>query len=226
MLFWDVFLIPALILSVYAQFKVNSTFNRYSQVASQRGMTGYDVARYILDKNGLYHVSIERVDGHLSDHYDPRSKVIRLSSSVYSDRSIAALGVAAHEVGHAIQHDIGYWPLYARNTIIPVTQIGSYLSIPIFLLGLIVSSSTFIQIGILLFIAIVFFQIVTLPVEYNASHRAVAVLAGDGILSTNELKGTKKVLSAAALTYVAAVMAIFQLLRLLVISGVIGGGDD
>lgn len=230
MLFWDptmIFLIPALILSMYAQVKVNSTFNRYAQVSSQRGMTGADVARYILNKNGLYNVAIERVDGHLSDHYDPRTHVVRLSTSVYSSTSIAALGVAAHEVGHAIQHDTGYTPLYIRNTVIPVTQIGSYLSIPLFLLGLIMGSETFIQVGILMFVAIVFFQIVTLPVEYNASHRAVAALGGEGILSVDELKGTKKVLNAAALTYVAAaVMAIFQLLRLLLISGIIGGNDD
>lgn len=230
MWFWDptmIVVVPALVLSMYAQVKVNSTFNHYSKVYSARGMTGADVARYILNKNGLYDVSIERVDGYLSDHYDPRTRVVRLSSAVYGSSSLAALGVAAHEVGHAVQHDSGYLPLYIRNTVIPITQIGSYLSIPLVLLGIILSSKPFIEFGILLFSLIVFFQIVTLPVEYNASHRAVDTLGGEGILSMQELKGARKVLSAAALTYVAAALtAVFQLLRLLLISGSIGGSDD
>ena len=230
MWFWDptmIVVVPALVLSMYAQVKVNSTFNHYSKVYSARGLTGADVARYILNKNGLYDVAIERVDGYLSDHYDPRTRVVRLSSAVYGSSSLAALGVAAHEVGHAVQHDSGYLPLYIRNTVIPITQIGSYLSIPLVLLGVILSSKPFIEFGILLFSLIVFFQIVTLPVEYNASHRAVDTLGGEGILSMQELKGARKVLSAAALTYVAAALtAVFQLLRLLLISGSIGGSDD
>lgn len=230
MLFWDptmILLIPAMILAMYAQMKVNSTYHHYSQVASRRGMTGADVARYILNKNGLYDIPIERVQGQLSDHYDPRSRVVRLSEGVYDSTSIAALGVAAHEVGHAVQHDTGYMPLYIRNTIIPVTQIGSYVSIPLLVLGLLVSSPRLVELGIILFAAIVFFQIITLPVEYNASRRAVAVLGDEAILTADELVGTKKVLSAAALTYVAAaITAVFQLLRLLLISGVLGGRDD
>lgn len=230
MIFWDptmVLLIPAMILAMYAQMKVNSTYHHYSQIASKRGMTGADVARYILNKNGLYDIPIERVQGQLSDHYDPRSRVVRLSQGVYDSTSIAALGVAAHEVGHAIQHDTGYMPLYIRNTIIPITQIGSYVSIPLLILGILVSSPRLVELGILLFTAIVFFQLITLPVEFNASRRAVAVLGDEAILTADELVGTKKVLSAAALTYVAAaVTAVFQLLRLLIISGVLGGRDD
>ena len=230
MIFWDptmVLLIPAMILAMYAQMKVNSTYHHYSQIASQRGMTGADVARYILNKNGLYDIPIERVQGQLSDHYDPRSRVVRLSQGVYDSTSIAALGVAAHEVGHAIQHDTGYMPLYIRNTIIPITQIGSYVSIPLLILGILVSSPRLVELGILLFTAIVFFQLITLPVEFNASRRAVAVLGDEAILTADELVGTKKVLSAAALTSVAAaVTAVFQLLRLLIISGVLGGRDD
>ena len=230
MIFWDptmVLLIPAMILAMYAQMKVNSTYHHYSQIASQRGMTGADVARYILNKNGLYDIPIERVQGQLSDHYDPRSRVVRLSQGVYDSTSIAALGVAAHEVGHAIQHDTGYMPLYIRITIIPITQIGSYVSIPLLILGILVSSPRLVELGILLFTAIVFFQLITLPVEFNASRRAVAVLGDEAILTADELVGTKKVLSAAALTYVAAaVTAVFQLLRLLIISGVLGGRDD
>ena len=230
MIFWDptmVLLIPAMILAMYAQMKVNSTYHHYSQIASQRGMTGADVARYILNKNGLYDIPIERVQGQLSDHYDPRSRVVRLSQGVYDSTSIAALGVAAHEVGHAIQHDTGYMPLYIRNTIIPITQIGSYVSIPLLILGILVSSPRLVELGIFLFTAIVFFQLITLPVEFNASRRAVAVLGDEAILTADELVGTKKVLSAAALTYVAAaVTAVFQLLRLLIISGVLGGRDD
>ena len=230
MIFWDptmVLLIPAMILAMYPQMKVNSTYHHYTQIASQRGMTGADVARYILNKNGLYDIPIERVQGQLSDHYDPRSRVVRLSQGVYDSTSIAALGVAAHEVGHAIQHDTGYMPLYIRNTIIPITQIGSYVSIPLLILGILVSSPRLVELGILLFTAIVFFQLITLPVEFNASRRAVAVLGDEAILTADELVGTKKVLSAAALTYVAAaVTAVFQLLRLLIISGVLGGRDD
>ena len=178
-------------------------------------------------KRQLYDIPIERVEGYLSDHYDPRTRVVRLSPGVYGSSSLAAVGVAAHEVGHAIQHDSGYLPLYIRNTVIPVTQIGSYLSIPLVILGVILGSKPFVEFGIILFTAIVFFQLITLPVEYNASHRAIDTLGGEGILSAQELKGTRKVLNAAALTYVAAaVMAVFQLLRLLVISGAIGGSDD
>lgn len=227
---WDptmMILIPAVLLTAYAQIKINSTYNKYSQIPSKRGLTGADVARYILNQNGLFDVAIERVAGQLSDHYDPRSRVVRLSPDVYHGTSLAALGVAAHEVGHAVQHDTGYLPLYIRNTIIPVTQIGSYAAIPLFFIGIFMSSESLVNIGIMLFAAIVFFQMVTLPVEFNASRRAIATLGGEGILDASELAGTKKVLSAAAMTYLAAaLMAVMQLLRLIVISGMMGGNDD
>ncbi len=230
MFFWDptmIILIPAVIISLYAQMKISSTFHRYSQVPSNRGMTGADVARYILNKNGLYDVPIERIGGQLSDHYDPKTRVVRLSADVYGSTSLAALGVAAHEVGHAVQHDTGYMPLYIRNTIIPVTQIGSYLAIPLFFLGLFMSSPMLVKWGVLLFGAIVFFQMVTLPVEFNASSRALRTLGNEGILDASELKGTSKVLRAAALTYVAAaLMAVLQLVRLVLISGILGGRDE
>ncbi len=230
MFFWDptmIILIPAVIISLYAQMKVSSTFHRYSQVPSNRGMTGADVARYILNKNGLYDVPIERIGGQLSDHYDPKTRVVRLSADVYGSTSLAALGVAAHEVGHAVQHDTGYMPLYLRNTIIPVTQIGSYLAIPLFFLGIFMSSPMLVKWGVLLFGAIVFFQMVTLPVEFNASSRALRTLGNEGILDASELKGTSKVLKAAALTYVAAaLMAVLQLVRLVLISGILGGRDE
>ena len=230
MFFWDptmIILIPAVLISMYAQMKVSSTFHHYSNVPSKSGMTGADVARYILNQNGLYDIPIERIGGHLSDHYDPRSRVVRLSSEVYGSTSIASLGVAAHEVGHAIQHDTGYLPLFIRNTVIPVTQIGSYLSIPLFFLGLIMSSAPLVKIGVILFGTIVFFQLVTLPVEFNASARALRTLDGEGILDSTEIKGTRKVLGAAAMTYVAAaLMAVLQLVRLILISGVLGGQDE
>ena len=226
---WDptmMILLPALLLTGYAQLKINSTYNKYSQIPSKRGLTGADVARYILNMNGLHDIPIERVGGHLSDHYDPRTRVVRLSPDVYHGTSLAALGVAAHEVGHAVQHDTGYLPLYVRNTIIPVTQFGSYAAVPLFFIGLFMSSEALISFGIMLFAAIVFFQLVTLPVEFNASRRAIATLGSEGILDASELNGTKKVLSAAAMTYLAAaLMAVMQLLRLVVIAG-LGNHDE
>ena len=223
MFFYDptmIILIPAVLITMYAQMKVSSTFNHYSQVPSHRGMTGADVARYILNQNGLYDVPIERVSGQLSDHYDPQSRVIRLSTDVYGSSSLAALGVAAHEVGHAIQHDTGYLPLYIRNTVIPVTQIGSYAAIPLFMLGLFMGSESLARLGVLLFGAIVFFQLVTLPVEFNASNRAIDAIAATQILAEDELPGAQKTLSAAALTYVAALLvALAQFLRLLLLFG-------
>lgn len=225
--YWDLVLIPAILVTMYAQHKVNSTYKRYSQVPSKRGFTGADVARFILNQNGLHDVPIEVTGGHLSDHYDPRARVVRLSQDVYYGSSLASLGVAAHEVGHAVQHDTGYLPLYVRNTVIPVTQFGSTAAIPLFILGIVVSSETLIGLGIALFSAIVFFQMVTLPVEFNASSRALATLGGEGFLDAEELKGTSKVLQAAALTYVAAaLMSVMELLRLLLMSGILGGSDD
>ena len=220
---WDptmMILLPALLLTGYAQLKINSTYNKYSQIPSKRGLTGADVARYILNMNGLHDIPIERVGGHLSDHYDPRTRVVRLSPDVYHGTSLAALGVAAHEVGHAVQHDTGYLPLYVRNTIIPVTQFGSYAAVPLFFISLFMSSEALISFGIMLFAAIVFFQLVTLPVEFNASRRAMKAIADANILTSDEQAGARKTLTAAALTYVAATaVALAQVLRLLLIFG-------
>lgn len=229
-LFFDptmILLIPGIILAMYAQGKVQSTFQRYSRVLSQRGITGAQVARRILDSYGLHDVEIETIGGQLSDHYDPRSRKVRLSGGVYGGSSLASLGVAAHEVGHAIQHDTGYTPLYIRNSIIPITQIGSTLSFPLLLLGLFMGIPKLAYFGVLLFTGVVVFQVITLPVEFNASSRALAILDSEGFLSREELSGTKKVLDAAALTYVAAaLMAALNLLRLLIISGMLGGRRD
>ncbi len=222
-----ILLIPGIIVALYAQSKVQTTFARYSRILSQRGITGAQAARQILDSNGLYDVNIELISGHLSDHYDPRTRTVRLSSEVYHGSSLASLGVAAHEVGHAIQHDTGYLPLHIRNSIIPVTQFGSNLAFPLLLIGIIMGSPFLMQAGVLLFTAVVFFQLVTLPVEFNASSRALAILEGQGFLGREEIKGTKSVLDAAALTYVAAaLMAFLNLVRLLIISGMLGGRRD
>lgn len=218
-----IFLIPALIFVMWAQYRVKATFNEYSRVGVRRGLTGAQVARSILDGAGLHDVRVERVAGHLSDHYDPRDKVVRLSDAVHSSQSVAALGVAAHEVGHAMQHDHGYMPLVVRNTFVPVANIGSAGGPWLFIIGLIFGGSTgglMMDLGILFFAAAVFFYIVTLPVEFNASSRALAVLGGTGYLEQDELRGARAVLWAAAMTYVAAAaMAISQLLRLLVLRG-------
>lgn len=217
-----IILIPALILSAWAQFKVSSTFNRYSGVYSQSGMTGAQVAQDILNRNNIYDVRIEAIRGNLTDHYDPKNKVLRLSEAVYNKTSLAALGVAAHEVGHAIQHDVDYSPLRIRSALAPIVQFSSYGSWIIFFVGLLFSFPALVQIGIGLFIAVVIFQLVTLPVEFNASSRALLQLEGGGYLTRDEVAGSKKVLSAAAMTYVAAaIMAIAQLIRLVLISGIL-----
>jgi len=214
-----IILLPGIILALYAQNKVQSTYHKYSKIYSERGLTGGQAARMILDKYGLNDVRIETVGGRLSDHYDPRSRIVRLSNDVYQGTSIAAIGVAAHEVGHAIQHGTGYFPLFLRNTIIPVTQIGSNLSFPLLLIGILFSSPGLVNAGIILFSTVVLFQLITLPVEFNASSRVLGILDNLEILDNQEIKDTKKVLSAAALTYVAAaLMAFLNLLRLLVLS--------
>ncbi|HIZ54592.1 MAG TPA: zinc metallopeptidase [Firmicutes bacterium] len=214
-----ILLIPAIIITIIAQIHVKSTFQKYSRVNSLRGYTGGMLAREILDKNGLYHIRVEHTQGHLTDHYDPRAQVIRLSDSVYNSTSVASLGVAAHEVGHAIQYKEDYMPIRIRQAVIPVTQIGSQLAFPLTIFGLIFSWDPLIWIGILLFIAVVFFQLVTLPVEFNASGRALRTLEGDGILGDTELEGAKKVLRAAAMTYVAALItALANLARLLALA--------
>ena len=211
-------LIPGLILALYAQLKVSSTYARYKKVHSGTGLTGAQIARQILDSNGCGSVRIERVPGSLTDHYDPENGVLRLSEEVYASRSIAALGVAAHEAGHAIQDATDYGPMRIRATLVPVANIGSSAAIPLFMLGLIFSWEPLLKIGILCFSLAVLFYLVTLPVEFNASGRAVALLSS-GYLPQDEVKGVKKVLSAAALTYVAAALqAILQLLRLVLLA--------
>ena len=211
-------LIPGLLLALYAQFKVSSTYSHWKKVGSRSGLTGAQVARQILDANGCRDVRIESVRGSLTDHYDPENNVLRLSSEVYGSRSIAALGVAAHEAGHAIQDAQDYAPLRIRANLVPVANIGSGMAMPLFFLGLIMSWEPLLKIGILCFALSVLFYVVTLPVEFNASSRATALLAA-GFLPDDEVKGVKAVLSAAALTYVAAALqAILQLLRLVLLA--------
>ena len=219
-LFYDstmLILLPALILSFYAQYKVQSTFNRYISIANYGGYTGRG-SKKILDAMGLGDIPIDRIGGYLSDHYDPRKKVLRLSDAVYNGRSIAAIGVAAHEAGHAIQHANGYVPLSIRNAIVPIANFGSQAAFLFIFLGLIMGAMTMLDIGIYLFLAVVAFQLITLPVEFNASSRAVELLSVQGFVTRDEEKSVKKVLNAAALTYVAAAAsAVAQLLRLLLL---------
>ena len=207
------------LLSLWAQNRVNSTFARYSRV---RSMTGAEAARRLLNAQGIYDVTVQPVSGKLTDHYDPRTKVVKLSDSVYNATSVAAIGVAAHECGHAMQHNEGYGPLRFRSALVPVANFGSQLSWPMILLGILFGGlgSPLVQVGILMFSLAVLFQLVTLPVEFNASSRAVRLLDSQGILSGEEVDGTRKVLKAAALTYVAAAAgSILQLLRLVILFG-------
>lgn len=212
-------IIIGILLSLAASARVKSTFAKYSRVRSMSGMTGAQAAERILRNAGIYDVQIERVSGNLSDHYDPRTKVLRLSDSVYGQSSVAAIGVAAHECGHAIQHQNSYIPLTLRSALVPVANFGSSLSLPLIIIGFSMGYVEFlIDLGILLFGAAVLFQIITLPVEFNASRRAVIKLGETGILMNDELRLSKKVLNAAALTYVAAAAAsILQLLRLILL---------
>nr|WP_330381727.1 zinc metallopeptidase [Clostridioides difficile] len=213
-----VVLIPAILLTIYAQFKVSSTTNKYLRVNTRRGYTGEQKARRVLDSNGLYDVKIEMVRGHLSDHYDPRRKAVRLSEDVYYGTSITSVAVAAHECGHAIQHAKGYAPLQIRSSLVPVVNFASSISWFLIFLGFIMAGPFF-KIGILLFSASVLFQIITLPVEFNASSRAIVQLGNLGIIDESESRQSRRVLSAAALTYVAAALvSILQLLRLLLIA--------
>lgn len=222
MFFYDstfLILIPALIISAWAQMKVKSTFDRYSRVRSINQYTGAQVAKMLLDAEGLYDVPVQQISGRLTDHYDPRERVMRLSREVFSSTSIAAIGVAAHETGHAIQHQKQYAPLQIRSAIVPVVNLSSNASWAIFLLGFILGLPSLINLGVYLFGAVVIFQLITLPVEFDASNRALKIVGERGILYGDEIKGAKSVLSAAALTYVAAaLMAISQLIRLLAIS--------
>ena len=222
MFYWDstyiLVLIGALI-SAWAALNVKSSFRRYSDVYSSRGITANEAAERILSLAGIRDVRIERISGSLTDHYSPNEKVLRLSDSVYGSRSVAAIGVAAHECGHAIQHAVGYGPLKLRSLAVPIANIGSRLAWPIILIGLVLGFVGLARVGVFLFAFVVIFQLITLPVEFNASRRAVSILDGAGILMGEELVGAKKVLRAAALTYVASLLsAILQLLRLVLLT--------
>ncbi len=217
--YYLILVVPALIISMIAQVQVKSTFNKYSKISNSKHMTGAEVARYLLQINGIQDVEVTHVGGQLTDHYDPRKKVLRLSESTYGSTSVAAIGVAAHETGHAIQHKVKYGPLVLRSTLVPAAGIGSSAGPYIAILGLFLGWPIIINIGLLLFFAAILFYLVTLPVEFNASKRALSVLGSTGILMTEELTSAKKVLNAAAMTYVAsALVAIASFLRLLLLA--------
>ncbi|MDD6175449.1 MAG: zinc metallopeptidase [Firmicutes bacterium] len=217
-----IFMLPALLLTMWAQASVKSTFSKYSKVRNARGLTGANAAATVLRNNGITNVCLEHVRGSLTDHFDPRSSVIRLSDTVYDVSSVAAVGVAAHEAGHAVQHAVGYSPMKLRSAIIPVARVGSQLAMPMIVLGMLlpVQFDFVVTAGILLYSLAVLLELVTLPVEFNASSRALAAIAESGMLSQEELSGAKRVLRAAAMTYLAsAFTAILSLLRLLMIFG-------
>ena len=218
---WTVLIVlPALVLSIWAQMNVSSTFEKCSRINTKRGITGADAARRVLDANGLQSVAIERVAGNLTDHYDPRENVIRLSDSVYASSSAAAIGVACHEAGHAVQYAKNYFPIKIRSTIIPVTKFGSMMAIPLFIIGLLFASDALLLAGIALYATVALFQLVTLPVEFNASDRAMAAIRDSGMLDAREAAASERVLRAAALTYVAALAtSLLTLLRLVVLAG-------
>ena len=219
-MYYIVLVLPCVLFAFWAQNKVNSTFNRYSQVQNLRGLTGAQAAEAVLRYNGVSGVRIEYVSGKLTDHFDPRSNVIRLSSAVYSSTSVASIGVAAHEAGHAVQYAVGYFPIRLRAAIIPVTQFGSMAAFPLIILGLFMNSGILIDLGIWAFALSTVFQLVTLPVEVNASNRALAAIEQGGLLTEDEYPMAKKTLTAAAMTYFAALAVSFaQLLRLLLIFG-------
>ncbi|MCC8060339.1 MAG: zinc metallopeptidase [Clostridiales bacterium] len=208
------------LLSMWASSRVNSTFQKYSRVRSMTGLTGAETATRILRSQGIYDVTVQSVQGQLTDHYDPRTKTVRLSEAVYGQTSVAAVGVAAHECGHAIQDNLGYIPLRIRSAFVPVANFGSKLAWPLIILGILIGLTPFIEVGIWMFTLAVLFQLITLPVEFNASSRALRLLDETGILGSQEVGQTRKVLSAAALTYVAAAAAsILQLLRLVILFG-------
>ena len=214
-----ILVIAGALLCLLAQNNVTSTYSRYSRVQSRTGITGAMAAERILRANGIYDVRVEHIQGNLTDHYDPSAKVLRLSDTVYGSTSVAAIGVAAHECGHAIQHQTGYVPLKIRGSLVPVANLGSRLCWPLIVLGLFFSY-TFVQAGIIMFCAVVLFQLVTLPVEFNASSRALQILGDSGMLYQDEISSTKKVLGAATLTYVASVASsVLQLLRLILLFG-------
>ena len=215
-----ILLIPALLFGLYAQFKVSSTYKKYSQVKNARGFTAAEVARKILDDNGLYDVAIVKIAGTLTDNFNPKTKTVSLSETVYNSQSVAAIGVAAHECGHAVQHAEGYTPIKIRSALVPVTNFGSTFGFIILAIGLLFGNYSIAMIGVLLYSLMAVFQAVTLPVEFNASNRALKTLASHYILEDDELKMSKKVLSAAAMTYVAALVStLATILRLLLIVG-------
>lgn len=222
-----IIMIPAILIAMWASFNVKSTYKKYSKVINSRGLTGAQVARQILDMNGLNNVRVEHIAGDLTDHFDPRANVVRLSDTVYNNPSVAAVGVAAHECGHAVQYQHDYFPMKIRAAIIPATNFGSRLAVPLVIIGILIAawsgasevSEIIINIGLVLYSLVVFFQLITLPVEFNASSRALKTLQTESILSSDEMPGARKTLRAAALTYVAALFtALASLLRLIVIS--------
>ena len=211
-------MIPVFIFALICQFKVKSNFNKYNKVISKTGMTGADAAYRLLQLNGITDVKIKRISGTLSDHYNPQTKEICLSESVFNSRSIASIGIACHEAGHACQHAQEYFPIKIRNAVIPATRIGSVLGVPLCIIGLMINAEPLAYIGIVLYALVAFFQLITLPVEFNASKRALETISNNGFLDDVEYKGAKKVLTAAALTYVAALAsALASLLRLFII---------
>ena len=222
-IYYIILVLPAVLLAFAAQIHVNSTYKKFSKIASAAGLTGFDAARLVLSMNGIYDVQIQRISGDLTDHYDPKTNVIRLSEGVHDNPSAAAIGVAAHEAGHAVQHAVGYLPIRIRTAIIPVCSIGSTLAVPLILLGFLFSYQPLANLGVLAFALSTVFQLVTLPVEFNASSRALAALKGSGRFGDTDLSYAKKTLTAAALTYVAALaVSLANLLRLILI--VNGGG--
>lgn len=217
--YYLILVVPALLISIFAQFKVKSTFSKYAKKMSEKNITGTQAAAYLLKVNGITDVKLGRIKGDLTDHYDPTDKTLRLSDSTYNSTSIAAIGVAAHETGHAIQHAKKYFPLVFRRVLVPIANIGSSAGPWLAILGIVMSFPLLTDIGILLFAGAVLFYLVTLPVEFNASNRALKILKQNNVLSTDELKGVRKVLSAAAMTYVAsALVAMANFLRLVLIS--------
>jgi Zn-dependent membrane protease YugP len=231
MLFFDplylIIVSPALILALIAQIWVKSAYSKYSNVPTASGYSGAKAAAEILRRNGIMDVDVEVSEGYLSDHYDPGKKVLSLSPDVYSGRTMAAVGIAAHEAGHALQHADGYAPLKLRTALVPVSMLGSNLAWPLLFIGFLIQSASLINFGILFFGIVVLFQVVTLPVEFNASHRALAMLQSTGVVSTEELGGARRMLNAAAMTYVAAaISAILQLVYFLLRAGFLGSRNE
>ncbi len=223
MFFYDptiIILIPVLIIAMYAQYKVKSTFNKYSKISTNVNMSAADIVRKLLEENGINDVNVQRIKGNLTDHYDPSKKVLNLSENIYNSNSVAAIGVAAHEAGHAIQDDKGYKPLKLRANLVPAASIGSSWGLPMAIIGFFLQTQFLIALGFIMFFGAFVFHLVTLPVEFNASTRALTMLKNNNILNTSELKGAKKVLRAAAFTYVSATLvALANLVRIVLLFG-------